>query len=195
MKNAVLLLGVISLSACASNPNKIAAAYISPLQYQNYDCDQLGLEMAAVERKTNELYHSLRKRNKNDKWATGVGAVLFAPALFFMKGKNSAENAEYARMLGEYEALRVNSVQRKCGLNFAENLADRVTEEQPIAPTPAPTYQPSESVTTSKVNKVRANTPSGYCLDVPSDYVGTGSSSKPAVTSAMPRCSSLSADE
>lgn len=42
--------------------------------------------------------------------------------------------------------------------------------------------------------KIRANTPSGYCLDVADDYVGTGSSSRPAVSNAMPRCSSLSAD-
>jgi hypothetical protein len=42
-------------------------------------------------------------------------------------------------------------------------------------------------------HKVRANTASGYCLDVPPDYVGTGAENSPAVTSGMPRCSSLSA--
>ncbi|MBB3764968.1 metal ABC transporter ATP-binding protein [Sphingomicrobium lutaoense] len=131
MKKFVLLLGVCSLTACASNPNKIAPAYVSPIQFQDYDCDQIGLEMAAVERKSNELYHSLKKRNNNDKWAMGVGMVLFAPALLFMKGKNSAENAEYARMMGEYEALRVNSVQKKCQLQFANDHADRFTDEAP----------------------------------------------------------------
>jgi hypothetical protein len=40
--------------------------------------------------------------------------------------------------------------------------------------------------------KVRANTPSGYCLDVAANYVGTGAANSPAVTSAMPRCSTLS---
>lgn len=43
------------------------------------------------------------------------------------------------------------------------------------------------------VRRVRAKTPSGYCLDVPSDYIGTGSATRPTVTKAMPRCSSLSA--
>ena len=42
--------------------------------------------------------------------------------------------------------------------------------------------------------KVRAKTASGYCLDVPPDYVGSGSASRPAVSSALPRCSSLTAD-
>lgn len=43
------------------------------------------------------------------------------------------------------------------------------------------------------VRKVRAKTASGYCLDVPDDYAGTGSTTRPAVTSGMPRCTSLSA--
>jgi hypothetical protein len=40
--------------------------------------------------------------------------------------------------------------------------------------------------------KVRAKTASGYCLDVPEAYVGTGAANSPAVTSAMPRCDQLS---
>ena len=46
----------------------------------------------------------------------------------------------------------------------------------------------------SGVRKVRAKTPSGYCLDVPADYVGTGSATRPTVTNALPRCTSLSAN-
>jgi|GraSoiStandDraft_4_1057263.scaffolds.fasta_scaffold119910_2 hypothetical protein len=45
---------------------------------------------------------------------------------------------------------------------------------------------------TSGVHMVRAKTLSGYCLDVPDDYVGTGASSRPAISDAMPRCSTLS---
>lgn len=40
------------------------------------------------------------------------------------------------------------------------------------------------------VQKIPATTPSGYCLQVPPDYRGTGSLSRPVVTDAMPRCSS-----
>jgi hypothetical protein len=39
--------------------------------------------------------------------------------------------------------------------------------------------------------RAAANTPSGYCLDVPKDYVGTGSTANPVLTAAMPACSSL----
>jgi len=44
------------------------------------------------------------------------------------------------------------------------------------------------------VRKVRAKTPSGYCLDVPTDYVGTGSLNRPAISSELPKCTSLSAN-
>ena len=39
---------------------------------------------------------------------------------------------------------------------------------------------------------VRAKTASGYCLDVPPGYVGTGAVNSPVVTSGMPRCDQLS---
>lgn len=59
------------------------------------------------------------------------------------------------------------------------------------APTPMP---PPMSGNAAEVgpHKVRANTPSGYCLDVPPNYVGTGAANSPAITSSMPRCSTLS---
>lgn len=38
------------------------------------------------------------------------------------------------------------------------------------------------------VQKIPANTPSGYCLQVPPDYRGTGSLSRPSITDATPRC-------
>jgi hypothetical protein len=53
---------------------------------------------------------------------------------------------------------------------------------------------PAPTAILAGVRKVRAKTPSGYCLDVPADYVGTGSEGRPIVNAAMPRCSSLSAE-
>lgn len=41
--------------------------------------------------------------------------------------------------------------------------------------------------------KVRAKTASGYCLNVPENYVGTGAANSPAISDAMPRCDQLSA--
>jgi hypothetical protein len=39
--------------------------------------------------------------------------------------------------------------------------------------------------------KVPAETASGYCLHAPASYIGTGSSSRPPVTPALPRCENL----
>lgn len=49
--------------------------------------------------------------------------------------------------------------------------------------------------TDGTVRKVRAKTESGYCLDVPNGYVGTGAANMPAITSAMPRCDTLVAKD
>ena len=41
--------------------------------------------------------------------------------------------------------------------------------------------------------KLRANTPSGFCLDVPRGYVGTGALNSPALSTALPSCAGLQA--
>lgn len=47
---------------------------------------------------------------------------------------------------------------------------------------------PSPIVLRSGVVKIPAKTRSGYCLDVPPGYIGTGSVNAPAVTRALPLC-------
>ena len=125
-----------SVSACATHPNKISAAYVSPLKYQNYDCQQIALEQRSIEQRTNVLFHHLKSRNNSDKWMMGVGLVVAWPALLFLKGNNGAENTEYAQLKGDYEALRMGSVQRKCELAFSDDLAKTV-KQAPGATSPA----------------------------------------------------------
>jgi len=73
----VLLASVLATaSACATNPDKISAAYVSPLQYEGYDCQQIGMEQAGIEQRTNVLYQKLKGRNTHDKWMMGVGLVV-----------------------------------------------------------------------------------------------------------------------
>jgi hypothetical protein len=57
----------------------------------------------------------------------------------------------------------------------------------------APIGTPPMPVAASGPRLVHAKTASGYCLDVPRDYVGTGAENSPAVSSGMPRCDQLSA--
>ena len=107
-----------SLAACATNPDKMMAADVSPLAYQNYDCGQLGQEERRISRKVNQLYQQLDKEASSDAWQTGVGIVLFWPALFFLEGGDGHEAAEYKQLKGEYEAIQEASIARKCGAAF-----------------------------------------------------------------------------
>lgn len=105
------------LYGCASNPDKLGAAYVSPLKYKDYDCDQIALEMDNVSHRTSTLYYQLKKERNADNWQTGVGLVLFWPALFFLEGGDGPEAAEYTQLKGEYVALQSTSVEKKCQIS------------------------------------------------------------------------------
>jgi hypothetical protein len=116
---AAVCVGAAALSACASSPKKIEAAYVSPVKYQTFTCDQLALERTAVAHRANVLFHSLKKRSNADAAKMGVGAVLFLPTLFLLKG-NGPKAAEFARLKGDYTALRLNAEDRGCDIAFEE---------------------------------------------------------------------------
>jgi len=112
------LVVAILLSGCATKPSEIEASYVSPYKYKDYDEEQIIMEMDHVGRRTNELYYSLKKEASNDTAQMAVGLLLFWPALFFLEGGDGPEAAEYARLKGEYEALRTVAVQRKISLDM-----------------------------------------------------------------------------
>ena len=130
MKKVLPLLLAFGLMGCATNPNKIEAVYVSPLKYKDYDCDQIAMEQGSVERRTNELYHSLKKEASKDSAQMGVGLLLFWPTLFFLEGGDGPQAAEYAQLKGEYRALQDVAVQKKCGIEFADELSDTVVDEE-----------------------------------------------------------------
>jgi len=112
----LLVIGVaLALTACASNPDKLEADYVPATRYKNYDCDQIGTAMDLVGERTGELYSELADKRKKDNWQMGVGLFLFWPALFFLERGDGPEAEEYARLKGEFEALRQASVQKSCG--------------------------------------------------------------------------------
>lgn len=116
MRAKGMLVALVALTGCASNPDKIDAAYVSPLKYANYDCDQLAMEMDYVGQRTTQLYQRLKSERNADNWQMGIGLVLFWPTLFMLEGGDGPEAAEYAQLKGEFEALRTSSVQQKCGI-------------------------------------------------------------------------------
>jgi outer membrane murein-binding lipoprotein Lpp len=52
---AIAVAGAV-VGGCASSPKKIDAAYVSPLKYQSFTCDQLAIERTAIEYRANRLH-------------------------------------------------------------------------------------------------------------------------------------------
>ena len=116
----------ILISSCASPPDEIARAYVSPLQYQNYDCEQISIEKANVERQVNDLYSNLKSKAETDQSQMGLGVILLWPLLFTLEGGDGVAANEYSLMKGQYKALQTASVQKKCSFQFPSTLSDTI---------------------------------------------------------------------
>lgn len=83
------------------------------MQYQSYDCEQLAGEAQRIQIRVNQIGGRLDEAASNDVAIMGVGLILFWPALFALGGTKNQE-AEYARLKGEYDALQQTAVLKKC---------------------------------------------------------------------------------
>jgi len=102
-------------AGCASSSDAIRPSYVSPLQYQNLTCQQIGAEMERVSRRASEVAGVQDSNKTSDAWVTGAAIVLFWPAAFFVKGDGPTA-AELARLKGEFEALEQTGNQKNCNL-------------------------------------------------------------------------------
>lgn len=127
-----LLAGTMLVSACAKSTTEIPAQYVSPLQYQAHNCQQIAAELATVSQRVSELGGQVNKTASDDNAQMGVGLILFWPALFFLDGDTPQAN-EYARLKGEFEALEKASIQKNCGLKI----------ERPVIPVPQDNTAPN----------------------------------------------------
>ncbi len=114
---------LLVLAACATQPEEIATAYVSPLHYKNFDCEQLEMEAERVSRRALELRASLKDTADTDEVQMGVGLILFWPTLFFLEGGDGAEAMEYARIKGERDAIEKRSIAQKCAIEFQRTAA------------------------------------------------------------------------
>ncbi len=126
MKHVVITTSVIILivlSGCSKNPQSVSGAYVSPIFYKDYSCDQVTLEMQRVASKVSEVSGVQRSKATNDAVVTGVGVVIFWPALFFLMGNDKEQ--ELAQLKGELDALEQAAVQKNC-----HQLLDRIKRER-----------------------------------------------------------------
>lgn len=117
---ATLLSIAIALTGCATASKDVTSSYVSPMQYQSYDCDQLSGETQRISGRVNQLAGRLDEAAANDKAITGVGLILFWPALFALGGTKQQE-ADYSRLKGEYDAVQQAAVLKRCPGVIAPN--------------------------------------------------------------------------
>lgn len=100
------------LAGCSVAPQNITPAYVSPLQYQTYTCEQIAGEIPRIEERLDQLSTRLDDAATSDK-AIAASAILFWQSLFLLGGTGQQE-AEYARLKGEHEAIKQSSLDKKC---------------------------------------------------------------------------------
>jgi hypothetical protein len=132
VKKTAAFLAIVATAACAKSTSEIPATYVSPVQYSDYSCKQIKNEMTTLSRRVSDLGGHVDKTASDDKIQTGVGIVLFWPALFFLDG-NSPQAVEYGRLKGEFEALESAANQKNCGFKFEkpEKKVEKVEEKKP----------------------------------------------------------------
>ena len=132
MNRIAIAMLTVFVVGCSKATEDITPVYVSPVQYSNYDCDQTRNEMIRVNAQVNKLGGKLDDDAETDESVTTVGVILFWPALFFLGGTKEQE-AEYARLRGEYNALEQSAIQKKCDSPEPNRLA----AEQGYAPAQA----------------------------------------------------------
>jgi hypothetical protein len=115
----LLLAAGMALSGCASKSADIAPAYISPVGYQSYSCEQLQQEAQAVSQRATIANGQQDRAHKNDAVKTTIGAVIFWPVLLFNEGDGAKAN-EVANLKGQMNAIQQASVQKNCGFTFTQ---------------------------------------------------------------------------
>lgn len=106
-------LAMLSVAACASQPDKVIASYVSPSTYSSFSCKQIISERNRIVQKVNELNGVQKKKADNDAAAMGIGMILFWPALFALGGGSDVE-PQLASMKGNYDALTSVGTQKSC---------------------------------------------------------------------------------
>ena len=112
---AILVAGVMFLSSCATATKNILPTYVDPLQYEQYDCSQIGTEMVRVTGELNQSYRECKSHSNRDGWFM-IGAVLVSGPLALVPAviSDSESTERFAQLQGELEALEQASILKEC---------------------------------------------------------------------------------
>jgi hypothetical protein len=117
LRHVLVLALALGTFGCASGSDKITATYVSPMQYDAYNCKQLTEEAQRLSSRAAQAAGAQDSQATKDAVATTVGVIVFWPALFFIGG-DKQNAAELARLKGEMDAVEQASIRKKCGIQF-----------------------------------------------------------------------------
>jgi polygalacturonase len=117
MQNLGIVVLCTALAGCASSSSDITPAYVSPVAYQGYTCQQLALEAQAISARAATLSGAQDSQRTKDGWATAAAVVVFWPAAFLVGGDKQTA-AELSQMKGQMVAVEQASIAKKCNIQF-----------------------------------------------------------------------------
>src|ERR1700737_39393 len=106
----------VAFGGCASSSADITPAYVSPVMYQAYTCQQLAQEAQAVSTRAAALSGVQDSKRTSDGVATAA-MLIFWPAAFFVGGDKQTA-AELAQMKGQMVAIEQEANMKRCGIQF-----------------------------------------------------------------------------
>jgi hypothetical protein len=114
-KNLALLVlsASFGMQGCTTASKNVPAHYVPPTQYQGYNCRQLAVEFQRAQTRMEEIGGQLDEKSSKDQLLGALGAVVFFPTLF-MLGKDPQLESDYAKLLGETEAMQQAAFQKRC---------------------------------------------------------------------------------
>jgi len=117
MRNLAMVALTVALAGCASSSTDITPAYVSPVVYQSYNCQQLALEAQSVSTRAATLSGVQDSQRTKDTLVTTAAVVVFWPAAFFVGG-DKQNAAELAQIKGQMVAIEQASIAKKCNIQF-----------------------------------------------------------------------------
>src|ERR1700759_3689254 len=109
-----------ALGGCASSVADITPTYVSPVTYQSFTCQQLGLEAQSISARAAALSGTQDSQRTKDAVATTAAVIIFWPAAFLVGGDKQTA-AELANMKGQLIAIEQASIAKKCNIQFQQS--------------------------------------------------------------------------
>ncbi|NRA87519.1 MAG: hypothetical protein HRU28_09010 [Rhizobiales bacterium] len=124
IKSAMVLSLAFSVTACATSSKNIEANYVPSTEYSGRSCSSLNKQFKSVNKEVRVLSASQDAKAKADGGTAALSAILFWPALFFIKGDGKNRDS-IAELKGQYNAIKLAAETKKC--SFIKDAPDLPT--------------------------------------------------------------------